>query len=161
MKTAENAGTLREQVTKFHRAFGHPVREVPGLIPDERVRLRARLIAEEFFEVLEACFTGEHKDTIGRALNFDARSDVLSFIDKSAVRVDLPELADGLADLDYVVEGTRLEFGINGAPIAAEVHRANITKRGGGKREDGKVLKPEGWCPPDIDGELRKQGWTP
>jgi hypothetical protein len=29
------------------------------------------------------------------------------------------------------------------------------------KRADGKILKPEGWKPPDIEGELRAQGWEP
>ena len=49
--------SLHEQVTEFHRTYSHPVRETPGPISDERMRFRARLIAEEFFEVLEAIFT--------------------------------------------------------------------------------------------------------
>ena len=72
---------------------------------------------------------------------------------------NLVELVDALADLDYVVEGTRIEFGINGKPIADAVHAANMAKVGGGIRGDGKINKPEGWQPPDIAGELRKQGW--
>jgi predicted HAD superfamily Cof-like phosphohydrolase len=28
------------------------------------------------------------------------------------------------------------------------------------RREDGKILKPEGWTPPDIEGVLRQHGWT-
>ena len=39
-----------------------------------------------------------------------------------------------------------------------EVHRSNMAKVGpGGKvlrREDGKILKPEGWTPPDLKGVL-------
>jgi len=27
-------------------------------------------------------------------------------------------------------------------------------------RDDGKVIKPPSWSPPDIEGELRKQGWN-
>jgi predicted HAD superfamily Cof-like phosphohydrolase len=73
---------------------------------------------------------------------------------------DLPAFADALADIDYVVEGARLEFGINGSPIADEVHRANMAKLGGPKRADGKHMKPEGWTPPDVAGELVKQGWV-
>lgn len=169
--------TLREQVLEFHSAFDHPSRETPGQITDDRVRFRVRLIAEEFFEVLEACFTDEvvcssdlgHDLSTGvcpscgntnHTLGLNSlREGVHELIAKSTVRVDLSELVDGLANLDYVVEGTRLEFGVDGAPIAVEVHRANMTKRGGGKRADGKTTKPEGWKPPDIEGELRKQGW--
>lgn len=33
-----------------------------------------------------------------------------------------------------------------------------MTKLGGGKREDGKSLKPKGWKPPDVYGILKEQG---
>jgi predicted HAD superfamily Cof-like phosphohydrolase len=146
--------TLREQVREFHVAMGVPADATrPTVIPDERVRLRARLIAEEFFETMGAIFGNIF------ALD-DAHGLVLQAI-KMPVRVDMPELADGLADLDYVVEGARLEFGIDGAPIAAEVHRANMAKVGGTRRSDGKVEKPKGWQPPDVAGELKRQGWEP
>ncbi len=70
------------------------------------------------------------------------------------------EFADACGDLDYVIEGARLTLGINGKPVADEIHRTNLAKVGGPIRDDGKRLKPEGWTPPDIAGELRKQGWT-
>ena len=81
-------------------------------------------------------------------------------IHNAEIKVRLPEFIDATHDLDYVVEGTRLECGVDGAPIAAEVHRANMAKAHGPMREDGKRLKPEGWTPPDIEGELVKQGWV-
>lgn len=140
---------LSRQVAAFHKAFGQPILDKPQVPDDARVRLRLKLIADEFFELLDACnlpYTDSMRET------FDAN---ISF----PTKVDLPQMADALADLDYVVEGTRLEFGINGAPIADEVHRANMTKVGGHKREDGKWMKPPGFTPPDIAGELRKQGW--
>jgi predicted HAD superfamily Cof-like phosphohydrolase len=156
--------TLRDQVSEFHREVSdQPIGDKPRVIPDERVRLRAALILEEAMETIASMFdidkarphepayqqfvTGGHwlKDVVNRA----------------PVAVDMVALADGMADLDYVVEGTRLEFGIDGAPIAAEVHRANMTKKGGPIAPNGKRLKPPGWTPPDIAGELRKQGWEP
>jgi predicted HAD superfamily Cof-like phosphohydrolase len=141
-------------VLQFHRLVGHPVREKPGIPDEDEVRLRAHLITEEFFEVLHALFSRAERNNID-----DRYKELIEFIDDAWVKVNLPEFADGLADLDYVVEGARLVFGINGVPIAAEVHRANMTKAQGPKRADGKILKPEGWKPPDIEGELRKQGW--
>jgi len=135
-------------------------RRVPS---DERVRLRARLIAEEFFETLEAMFRlGVYEDDVVTGPMYDnAKIGVLRAIERAEVDVLMTDLVDGLADLDYVIEGTRLEFGVNGAPVAAEVHRSNMAKVGGEVRPDGKILKPKGWTPPDIDGELRKQGWKP
>ena len=177
LQRAVSTQTLREQVQEFHRTFDHPVRETPGLIPDDRVRFRARLIAEEFFEVLAACFDdevvcdgclghtadgvtpcpscGNTRHVVGFA---SLQECVLEAIAKAGVRVDLPELADGIADLMYVAEGTDIEFGIDSGPIAAEVHRANITKVPTGK---AKPLKPPGWTPPDVEKELRNQGWRP
>jgi len=40
------------------------------------------------------------------------------------------------------------------------VQAANCAKVGGATREDGKILKPKNWVAPDIEGELRKQGWS-
>ena len=67
---------------------------------------------------------------------------------------DLVGAIDGLCDLVCVVYGAALEFGIDLAPFWREVHRSNMAKAGGPVREDGKVLKPEGWVPPDIAGVL-------
>lgn len=146
----------QRRLIAFHRAFDVPILHKPQVPDIERVRLRLRLIAEEFFELLDAC---DSPDLDGEAAIDRARIAVRSFIDYIALDVDLEMLADSLADLDYVVEGTRLEFGIDGEPIEAEVHRANMAKVGGPVREDGKRLKPPGWTPPDIEGELRRQGW--
>jgi predicted HAD superfamily Cof-like phosphohydrolase len=105
------------------------------------------LIAEEFLELCAAL--GYHpKLTLDRQVTPFPREHVY-----------LPEVADALADLDYVIEGTRLEFGIDGGPIADAVHAANMRKVGGPTRADGKILKPDEWEPPDIAGELKKQGW--
>jgi predicted HAD superfamily Cof-like phosphohydrolase len=148
--------TIREQVSEFHRAFDQPVLDTPTVPPDERVRLRLRLVLEEAFELIEAC--GGLRSPLSLK---QLRDDVFVLITRCGVKVDLVAAADALADLDYVVEGTRLEFGIDGAPIAAEVHRSNMAKvwpdGSVKKNDDGKVLKPDGWTPPDIRAELVKQ----
>jgi len=146
---------LTRQVTEFHKVMGQPIVLKPTVPSDDRVRLRLKLIAEEFFELLDATLLNSSKVQVPRR-QMEA---VMHAIENAPVQVELPEFVDALADLDYVIEGTRLEFGINGAPIADAVHAANIAKVGSGRREDGKVMKPEGWKPPDIAGELRKQGW--
>jgi predicted HAD superfamily Cof-like phosphohydrolase len=122
-------------------------------LPNERIRLRAKLIAEEFFETMRAMF-----GRVGAGLEA-AEDIVMTGIKLNATCVDMIELADGMADLDYVVEGARIEFGIDGSPIAREVHRSNMAKIGGAVRADGKKLKPAGWTPPDVAGCLRNQGW--
>lgn len=151
---------IRGQVLEFHRAMEIPSLETPQVPPDERVRLRLRLVAEEFFEFLEACTydTGKDQAPGDETLQW-LREDLNTYIDHALIHVNLPNATDALADLDYVVEGSRLEFGIDGGPVAAEVHRANMTKASGPVRADGKRLKPEGFRPPDIEGVLVSQGW--
>ena len=166
---------LQDCVRAFHRAMGQPILPCPQVPSDERVRLRLRLIAEEFQELLDSAFhfgdvdaSDSHEPELAHAnqeaVQFDRKSLDLALgliIAKAPIRVSLPEFADACADLDYVVEGTRLEFGIDGRPIADAVQAANMAKANGPRRADGKILKPEGWKPPDIAAELVKQGWTP
>lgn len=146
---------LREQLVAFHKAGNQPILDRPQVPPDDRMRLRLSLISEEFGELLEAA--------LGTEATAELRIRLRDIVGDSPLQVDLVGLTDAMADLDYVVEGTRLECGINGGPIAAEVHRANMAKFGPGSwiRGDGKVMKPPGWTPPDIEGKLREQGWKP
>lgn len=87
-----------------------------------RSELRAKLIREEAKECTDAIDAG-----------------------------DLVETIDGLCDLIYVCYGAALEFGIDLDAFFREVHRTNMRKIGGVIREDGKILKPEGWKPPNIE----------
>ena len=146
--------SLREQLVEFHQAVSQPVVLRPAVPADDRVRLRAALIMEEAFECLAAMLYIDEATAEGREA-------VMRLIADGFVHVNLPALVDGLADLDYVVEGTRLELGVDGVPVAAEVHRANMTKATGAVAPNGKQMKPPGFRPPDIAGELEKQGWKP
>lgn len=141
---------VRYQVTEFHHAMNQPVLHTPAIPPQARVRLRLKLVAEEFFELARAAGV---RCTAAENVFADCLEQTEFF------EVDLPELVDAMADLDYVVEGTRLECGVNGWPVAQEVHRTNMAKLDGSRDDDGKILKPEGWEPPDIGGVLREQGW--
>lgn len=113
------------QVREFHTQFGVQIMETPT-VPDEmRQGLRKRLITEECLEFLTA---------------WEKR--------------DLVEIADGIADLIYVLLGTALSYGIPIGDVFNEVHRTNMLKVKGSVRDDGKILKPEGWQPPNIAGIL-------
>lgn len=123
---ARGVGAL---VREFHEKFGAPVAKTPRFLDEERLDLRKRLIEEEYKEFLEAVDEG-----------------------------DLANAFKELADLLYVVSGTAVEMGGDIDAVVAEVHHSNLTKLGpDGKpiyREDGKVLKGEGYEPPDIEGVL-------
>lgn len=137
--------SLMLDVAAFHRATDTPIAEVPSIPSDERVKLRLDLISEEFFELL---------DSLGWA-QYGA-----DFMPDPNGHRNIVATADALADLVYVIIGTALEFGIPLDEVWAEVQRANLAKIGADgkvhKRADGKVLKPEGWMPPDIAGVLQR-----
>jgi predicted HAD superfamily Cof-like phosphohydrolase len=71
------------------------------------------------------------------------------------VKQDKVETLDALIDILVVTVGTLNSLGVDAEGAWNEVMRTNFakidTKTGKvSKREDGKVLKPEGWTPPDL-----------
>lgn len=132
-----------ERVREFHEVFGHPVAENTTQIDTSRTVLRLELIREEFCELLDAA--GDH-------LAANAIRSVQIYPDGDA---DIVGIADALGDLEYVVNGAALEYGIDLPKVVEEVHRSNMTKLGPDGhpiyRADGKILKGEGYEPPNIE----------
>lgn len=146
----------RRMVEHFMRLANHARPERPTVPDDKTVRFRLRLVAQEFVELLAATVdTGVDLRDVGEAIR--------RVVDYAPIDVDMVDAIDALLDIDYVSESFKLALGANSHPLFAEVHRANLEKFRGERRvdpKDGKILKPPGWSPPDIEGELRKQGWT-
>ena len=67
---------------------------------------------------------------------------------------DLIEIADACADLKWVIEGLEYTLDIPNQEVWFEVGRSNLSKISENgkvmKRDDGKVLKPDTYSPPDI-----------
>jgi predicted HAD superfamily Cof-like phosphohydrolase len=123
----------QDMVREFHEVFGVAVAGRPEMPAEETRELRLSLIEEEKRELFEVMNEQEP---------------------------DLARIAKELADLLYVVYGTAVSYGIDVAPVFSAVHRSNMEKAPGGVvtyREDGKVLKPPGWRPPDIEVVLASQ----
>lgn len=118
-------------VATFMRAGGQAVStENPGYYEERQSQadLYFRLVEEEFTELKEA-----------------------------VVARDIVETADACADLIWVVEGLMYSLGIDPQTVWDEVARSNNSKTVNGKllkREDGKVLKPDTYSPPNIQKVL-------
>lgn len=135
-----NAARLRE----FHRALGLPVVARPTVPDLALLTLRRTLIREEAQEVEEEWARLESRLQAGETVPAG----------------HLAPLAHELADLLYVTYGALDALGIDADAVFAEVHRANLSKAGGPRRADGKLLKPEGWQPADVRGVIeRQEGW--
>jgi predicted HAD superfamily Cof-like phosphohydrolase len=72
---------------------------------------------------------------------------------------DMVEIADGCADLKWVIEGLEHTLKLPQQAVWDEVSRSNLSKISSTgkviKREDGKVLKPGGWTPPNIKAIIK------
>lgn len=150
---------LHRRVVDFFGIAGQTVRSTPTIPEETEIRFRWRLIAEEVLEGLDATFKAS-------LLLADVRQILKEVIGLPGdqigcpISVDLPKLVDAWGDIDYVVEGARVSFGVDGTSVMTLIHNANMAK-GEGPVVNGKKLKPVGWVAPDITGELLRQGWVP
>lgn len=131
-------------VLEFHEAFGHPVAWSPTVATAELRVLRAKLLLEEALEFVEAAgleVTGNPANP-----NLTVRQDA---------QPDLVKMADALADVRVIADGSNIVFGLPGNKIFLLAHEANMSKLGAdGKpiyRSDGKILKGPNFRPPEED----------
>jgi predicted HAD superfamily Cof-like phosphohydrolase len=89
------------QVAEFHRTFKHPILDEPTIPDAKRCALRVSLLAEELKELEEAIANN-----------------------------NLVEIADALCDIQYVLSGAVLEFGLGETfkSLFDEVQRSNMSK---------------------------------
>lgn len=88
-------------VADFHRTFKHPILPEPGIPSEDRCKLRVALIAEELKE-----------------------------LEVAILEKDIVEIADALCDIQYVLSGAILEFGLADKfkDLFEEVQRSNMSK---------------------------------
>ena len=90
-----------EKVSEFHKTFEAPILESPQIPTEDRCNLRVSLIQEELDELKQAI---EDKDMV--------------------------EIADAISDIQYVLSGAILEFGLGEKfnDLFDEVQRSNMSK---------------------------------
>ena len=88
-------------VAEFHSTFKHPILSDPAIPSEDRCKLRVALLSEELKELEEAI----HEK-------------------------DIVEIADALCDIQYVLSGAILEFGLGEKfkALFEEVQRSNMSK---------------------------------
>jgi len=102
------------QVAEFHRTFKAPILETPQIPSEQRCELRVSLLQEELNELSEAI-----KDN------------------------NIVEIADALCDIQYVLSGAVLEFGLGEkfVELFNEVQRSNMSKACNTEEEAQKTLE--------------------
>ena len=113
-------------VREWHQSFQVPVENDP-VLPEGRREMRLAILEEEVSELREAVEAG-----------------------------NMVQVLDALCDIQYVLDGTFLEFGLHHVKSQAfnEVHGSNMSKLGADGapilRADGKVLKGPNFRRPDL-----------
>jgi predicted HAD superfamily Cof-like phosphohydrolase len=88
-------------VAEFHTTFKHPILDSPTIPSENRSKLRVALLAEELKE-----------------------------LEVAILNKDIVEVADAFCDLQYVLSGAILEFGLGNKfkDLFEEVQRSNMSK---------------------------------
>jgi predicted HAD superfamily Cof-like phosphohydrolase len=157
----------KAQTDEFQKSFGLAHSETPVELDLEEVQKRVNYIAEELVEALAAVSTSNGQffsavtDLIQAVTNAESKS-----IENGDINAEnkLVALADAFTDINYFTQGTFSIMGVQPQPLFDIVQEANMSKLGpDGKpirREgDGKVMKPEGWEPPEpkLAAEIERQ----
>ena len=120
--------TLFELLREFHETYGAAIDQDFSL---DLILLREKLLAEEFYEVLQEILYFETPEFYKKKLTKE------------------------LADLMYVTIGFATTFGLPLEEVFYEVHKSNMSKLGPNgevlRREDGKILKGINYKEPDLD----------
>ena len=125
--------TESQDIAEFYAMIGEMVHSVPGHLSQKKWDERLGFLEEEVSELREA-----------------------------VMRQDLPDIADALVDIVYVVKGTALMLGLPWERLWQEVHSANMRKQPGVKngRMRRDAMKPPGWQGPDHMTWLLEYGYV-
>ena len=124
---------MQSDVAIFMEACDQEVHKIPSFETSnqKQVQLYMELIREEYEELKEG---------------YEAK--------------DIVEVADACGDLIWVILGLANSLGIPMNQVWHEITTSNMSKTVEGsviKREDGKILKPDTYFPPNINRALNQQ----
>ena len=163
MSTVSEMATMSdyEKVRDFTIQAGQHVTDKPTKLDKEEVRFLLRMCLSEMQE-LALTVTDSVEESV------EMLNDCMKTIDKSAheqLTTDTQVIAaqaDAVVDSWYYSCNAFAKKSVDISSVFDTVHEANMAKRDPktmkfNKREDGKILKPEGWMPPDIQAEIARQ----
>lgn len=162
---------MQTAIEDFMRRCDQEVKAYPDLPEEEIVTLRIRLMVEE---LMGAVTPDEFWDkSTNESVKFGADRYIHLLIENksdeliaSMLKGDLVGIADGIADVLYVVIGTSAAYGIDIQEVFDEVHRSNLSKSVWSEEQQrylvqkdqyGKLIKTDTYSPADIEPIIQRQ----
>lgn len=153
---------MQYAIEDFMRRCDQEVALYPQL-PSAAIRtLRIRLMVEELLGAVDPEEFEADPNAYVHMLIRNKSDELIA----SMLKGDLVGVADGLADVLYVVIGTAVAYGIDIQEVFNEVHRSNLSKMTWDeeqqrwvieKDEFGKAIKPDTYSPADIPPIIKRQ----
>lgn len=156
-----DSNDLAVAVREFTRAADQPIPNVPEIMDKKEVFFVAEMMIDEIMEMMATVSKpGEYKEALKKMID-DSRDLELDLENMEEDEI-IAEQADAVVDCMYYGLNATAKKGINLTSVFKVVHNANMAKKDEktGKfprREDGKIIKPQGWKPPNIVSEIKRQ----
>lgn len=158
----ESIKSNSDDVREFTSGAGQPTPDKPCVMGNDEVIFLTKMILDETMELMATILPPTESKNIMKQLIDDSKDIPKEKYVQGEEYKKIADQADALVDIYYYSLNAACKKGINLSSIFNVVHEANMAKRDLKtnkflKREDGKIIKPEGWTPPDVDGEIKRQ----
>ena len=164
--------TDSEHVREFTGEAGQPIPEKPSPMNQAETRFISKMILDEVMELMATHWPAEESKAILKGFideSEDLPQEEYTGSDANQAIHQCADQADALVDVYYYSQNAACKRGVNLSSVFKLVHGANMAKRDPStgkfiKRADGKIIKPKGWKPPNVEEELMRQeregSWT-
>lgn len=152
-----------QDVKEFtEESTGKECPRIPICLDKDNVFFIIKMVISELDEL--ACTVTENKTEKNNLMSeaFSSRDECNDFDHDSSVK-KISAQADAMVDAWYYMLNVSAKHGMNLSELFKVVHKANMDKKDPvtgrfiRRESDGKIVKPQGWSPPDVQGEIKRQ----
>lgn len=151
-------------VKQFTEESGTTVPPSPSPLTRDEVKFICKMILDEVMELVATVETPVYAKNMLVTL-IESSNDIpkIEYDSTESGRIaQIADQADAFVDIQYYMLNCACKKGINLSSVFTLVHAANMAKRDPEtglfkKREDGKIMKPTGWQPPNVVAEIERQ----
>jgi predicted HAD superfamily Cof-like phosphohydrolase len=142
---------MQNKVKEFMQKAGQHTPDCLTIPSKENRELRVKLLLEEVLELAKASGVDIRQFTDNGNVIHEPLSMDNCIVEATSDIVDVVEVADAIADINYVSYGCAVTYGIDMEPVEKEVHRSNMSKFiDGYRRDDGKWIKGPSYSPANL-----------